>query len=645
MIPVCHVLLLLFLVGLVRTESPSNTSLRSSNFTAYSDSQTIVGAQGILNGFRFCVRRCDGRPRTCYYRLNIARYSVLGGACRNCAFGTPSDCMRPQCITANGWYRGMIAVNRQLPAPPIQVCKGDRIIADVENALPDATLSIHWHGLRQKGFQYYDGVPYVTQCPILPGTIFRYNFVVEEAGTFFYHSHTGLQKMDGVAGALIVRDVYDSQSHFYDEDRPDHVMFIGDWTNRPAEEYLPGFNHPDLRQIPDTFLINGKGMHWANNRSMNLPLAEFLVNPGQRYRFRLIGGTCMSCAVAVRFQGHRVLAIAADGNLKFAPRLVDTVILNSADRFDVILEANQYVGTFFIFAESIQERCSGVRQVAILRYQGSNTILRLPPPPPSNNLGIEFNAVESRCDGSNSNKICIAHLQGLTDAPPIGNQYYAFLFVGFDFYIFDDDDLFAPGTYQHYDEPIMGRRVKALVNNISFTFPPSNMLTQFNEIPRGYLCNSQCYSSNIQKACSCSNFYNLPYNTVVNVIIYDNGNRPALPHPYHLHGFNFHVLAQGVFPSTDPQDKQLMLNRMMYLLNNDNVNLRSRPQRDTISVPPLGYVLTRFYTDNPGYWLLHCHFAYHLESGMAAVFRVGDQSLLPPVPENFPRCGNFLPPP
>lgn len=57
--------------------------------------------------------------------------------------------------------------------------------------MPDETTSIHWHGINQYGSQYYDGVPYVTQCPILPGTSFRYDFKATEAGTYFYHSHVG----------------------------------------------------------------------------------------------------------------------------------------------------------------------------------------------------------------------------------------------------------------------------------------------------------------------------------------------------------------------------------------------------------------------------------------------------------------------
>ncbi len=54
-------------------------------------------------------------------------------------------------------------------------------------------LTIHWHGVWQRGTQYSDGVPYVTQCPILNGNSFRYQWYAGNAGTHFWHAHTGTE--------------------------------------------------------------------------------------------------------------------------------------------------------------------------------------------------------------------------------------------------------------------------------------------------------------------------------------------------------------------------------------------------------------------------------------------------------------------
>jgi len=82
-----------------------------------------------------------------------------------------SDC---QCVLADGVERGILTSNRMIPGPSIQVCQGDKVVVDVENHMEGMEATLHWHGVWQRGTQYYDGVPYVTQCPIQEGNTFRY---------------------------------------------------------------------------------------------------------------------------------------------------------------------------------------------------------------------------------------------------------------------------------------------------------------------------------------------------------------------------------------------------------------------------------------------------------------------------------------
>lgn len=72
-----------------------------------------------------------------------------------------------------------------------QVCLNDIVVVDVENDLMSDSTAIHWHGQLMTDHPYMDGVPFVTQCPILPRTSFRYQFKVTQAGTHFWHSHFG----------------------------------------------------------------------------------------------------------------------------------------------------------------------------------------------------------------------------------------------------------------------------------------------------------------------------------------------------------------------------------------------------------------------------------------------------------------------
>ena len=95
-----------------------------------------------------------------------------------------------------------------LPVPLIKAKVGDRVIIHFKNNLPDST-SIHWHGLRVPNNM--DGVPGVTQDPVDVGDEFTYDFVLQDAGTFWYHPHinSAAQVGWGMYGPLIVEDPND----------------------------------------------------------------------------------------------------------------------------------------------------------------------------------------------------------------------------------------------------------------------------------------------------------------------------------------------------------------------------------------------------------------------------------------------------
>lgn len=174
---------------------------------------------------------------------------------------------------------------------------------------------------------------------------------------------------------------------------------------------------------------------------------------------------------------------------------------------------------------------------------------------------------------------------------------------------------------------------------ISFKPPSSPLLSQYDDIPKNYFCEEECYKTTVKKPCSCTNLYYISLGAIVDLIIYDSGFINGLNHPFHLHGYNFYVLEIGVF--TNNEHKRMELDSLRKKLKEDNLNLKSRPMKDTITIPSGGYCLVRFIACNPGFWSFHCHYAFHLESGMAAVFRVGEKRDRPEIPYKFPKCGNF----
>ena len=89
----------------------------------------------------------------------------------------------------------------------------------------------------------------------------RYQWTAANAGTHYWHTHTGLQKFDGLFGSIVVRQTpsKDPNSNLYDDDLPIHVILISDWLHEYATEIFPGRLVVKPGQTPDNVLINGKG--------------------------------------------------------------------------------------------------------------------------------------------------------------------------------------------------------------------------------------------------------------------------------------------------------------------------------------------------------------------------------------------------
>jgi L-ascorbate oxidase len=86
-------------------------------------------------------------------------------------------------------------VNYLLPGLSIQECQGDTIVVNLVNRMRTARVtSIHWHGLTQRGTPFMDGVGMVTQYPIMPFQSFQYKFEAKDVGTYWWHSHSGVQR-------------------------------------------------------------------------------------------------------------------------------------------------------------------------------------------------------------------------------------------------------------------------------------------------------------------------------------------------------------------------------------------------------------------------------------------------------------------
>jgi FtsP/CotA-like multicopper oxidase with cupredoxin domain len=218
------------------------------------------------------------------------------------------------------------AFNRQVPGPRITLTEGDRVRFNVTNRLPEST-TIHWHGLVVPNAM--DGPAEVTQDPIPPGGSFSYEFTVQQAGTFFYHSHDDPDRQQalGLYGALIIEPKDAAARPAVDQEL---VIQLQEWTERE------GYTFPAMPMeglMPNFFTINGKAY----------PATETVrARVGDRLRIRFIGSQS-AFIHPMHIHGGPFTVIATDGVPipEVARYEKDTVIVAPGERYDVIWTARE----------------------------------------------------------------------------------------------------------------------------------------------------------------------------------------------------------------------------------------------------------------------------------------------------------------
>ncbi len=211
----------------------------------------------------------------------------------------------------------------QIPGPEIRVRQGVPVRIVVENKLKEDT-TVHWHGIRLPNAM--DGVPGLTQPPIKPGEKFVYEFTPPDAGTFWYHPHAdSLRQLGrGMAGVLIVEE---PESVPVDRDV---TWALADWRLTDDAQIASGFGNAMEAgmsgRVGNTVTLNG-------TQTDSVP-----VRAGERIRLRLVN-TSLARIMALRFEGHRPVVVAIDGQPCEPHEPVGgRLLLGPAMRIDLVME-------------------------------------------------------------------------------------------------------------------------------------------------------------------------------------------------------------------------------------------------------------------------------------------------------------------
>ncbi|MGA0806688.1 MAG: copper resistance system multicopper oxidase, partial [Pseudohongiellaceae bacterium] len=279
--------------------------------------------------------------------------------------------------TVAGRHAPAIIINGQFPAPLLRWREGDELTLRVHNRLAEET-SIHWHGILLPW--HMDGVPGVSFPGIPPGDTFTYRFRLQQAGTYWYHSHSGWQEQLGHYGPIII-DPLQPESYRYERE---YVILLSDWTfehpgrvfgklkkmsdNYNFRQRTMGDFFRDVREQGFSAAMTDRTM-WGDMRMTPTDLADvtaatytYLVNghspaenwtglftPGERIRLRFINASAMSI-FNVRIPGLAMTVIQSDG-LPVEPVETDEFQIGTAETFDVLVQP-QSDAAYTIMAET-----------------------------------------------------------------------------------------------------------------------------------------------------------------------------------------------------------------------------------------------------------------------------------------------------
>ncbi|KAK7520592.1 multicopper oxidase-domain-containing protein [Phyllosticta citriasiana] len=451
----------------------------------------------------------------------------------------------------DGYMRPIMAVNGTVPGPAIECNWGDTVVVHVRNSLTNGNgTGIHWHGIRQNWTNYEDGVPSVTQCPIAPGDSMTYTWRATAYGSTWYHSHFSLQAWEGVFGPITI---HGPASANYDVDLG-HLM-LSDWSH---ETSFGLYSYAQTQGPPpiDNGLLNGMNV-WNNSGTLEGSRWETNVSSGSSYRLRLVN-TAIDTHFKFGIDNHTLTVIAMD-LVPIVPYTTEVLDITMGQRYDVIVNADQGSGDYWVRAVP-QSSCSSndnpddIR--GILRYDTSSTAT------PTTAPYTKFN--NTLCVDEPYESL-VPYMSVSPTNPSTGGDELD-VTVGtvnnlFKWYI----------SNKTYEVPWEDPTLESIYNNDTAWTDNDHVVTldQVNEWVYFVIETSQ-----------------------------------GVPHPMHLHGHDFWVLATG----NTTYDSSVAL------------NTANPPRRDTVNLPTIGFVVIAFLTDNPGAWLMHCHIGWHTSEGLAMQF-------------------------
>ena len=459
----------------------------------------------------------------------------------------------------------VMLIDGVMPGPTLEADWGDTIEVTIVNRLQYNGTSIHWHGLRMVGNNINDGVNGVTECPIPPGSQKTYTFRARQYGTSWYHSHFSAQYGNGVYGTILING---PSSLDYDVDLGTYP--ISDYYYPTAENLTEAILTSPAPPDSDNVLFNGKNIN---------PLGEggeysvVTLEPNKTHRLRLINPS-VEHNYQVSIVDHNMTVIQTDF-IPVDPLTTDTVFLGTGQRVDVVINATEAIGSYWMNVTLYEENPCGKSRnpfpAAIVRYEGAD---------------------DDKLPTKDGERPANTGCKDSLDYSPVLERDVPL-------------DLFVPSGANTMDvtfevAPVVTWKVNGSAINVDWNRPVLEYVLEGNT----------SYPA-------ANNLIHVDEKDVWTFWVIENGS--PIDHPMHLHGHDMLVLGTSEKNEGDFTEA-------------DKARLRSRnpTRRDTTMLPAGGWLVVAFVSDNPGIWLMHCHIAWHVSGGLSVDFmeRVSDQAAL-----------------
>ncbi|XP_060073309.1 uncharacterized protein LOC132553115 [Ylistrum balloti] len=574
-------------------------------------------------------------------------------------------------LLTDGLHKLIYTINGQYPGPTVVVYQGQQVEVVVKNKLLSEGVTIHWHGLIQRGTPWMDGVGSLSHCPINPMETFVYSFLADPVGSHWYHSHHGPQRTEGLAGALIVLKKQEEEQAG-EVQKTEYLMFLQDWFHRSSTElnkFLDwgmiqffygldndqcstvyfGADQENVGFIPlNAILINGKGNTFLTDMTTNSAqqtLETFHVTVNSTYRFRLVNAA-MTFPLLLSVDQHEVEVVAVDGN-EIVGVKGDAVIINTGERLDMLIRTYQQVSSYWIRVSTLANNQPD-KTLGLLHYEGSDTTLPVTESTKCNAtrrcrvvnclFGKYPDDLYTDCVSLGAMKSTPEEIKRHPVSVAESLDTFQEIFLNFHY---------TRGTSYPFPTSVSGKK---------FIRPsvPLQLLPTANDT---YIA---CENVECRDICDCTNIVKLGINNTIQLVLHNmDESRNGLSHGIHIHGHHVHVLKVG-YPNYNSTTGRISEQNSDILCdtptcNNASwrdqswsggqlpgANFEDPPLKDTILVPRQGYVVVRFKADNPGFWYMHCHMEPHQISGMTLILQEGDIGQMPRPPAKLPRCGNFF---